>query len=73
MSSNNFGNVGDRLNDQCGSPWIYTLRPVGRGIFVEGSPVEIRAWDLRHAIKLARKRISRAWSLRLIAIKRPVE
>lgn len=59
------------INDRCGAPWIYTFRTVGRGIPVAGRPVEVRAWDLRHAIRLARTRISRAWSLRLASVKRP--
>lgn len=54
------------INNRSNSPWVYTLSTVGRGLRVNGRTYTVRAWDLRQAIREARKLVSRAWSLRLV-------
>ena len=56
------------INNRSNSPWIYILGTVGRNIRIDGSFYTVRAWDLRQAIREARKIVSRAWSLRLVRI-----
>ena len=54
------------INNRSNAPYVYTLGTVGRGIRIDGSYYTIRAWDLKQAIREARKVVSRAWTLRLV-------
>ncbi len=61
--------MNDRVfNPQHSASKVYTMRPTGRGLRMDGYPFQINADNLREAIRAARRHFSRAWGLRLIRV-----
>lgn len=60
----------NELNQRSNSPFTWTICTIGRGLGVYGRTVQVRAWDIKQAIRETRKVVSRAWSLRLVSRER---